>query len=628
MKCMKTVRHNVPSLLLPVMLAFGAAQPFATAAEQPESPAVIQRLLGDLKSDDWILQASALRQLGELKQPAAAATILEIAQTTTNDWLRGQALLALARLKPQELLSKVGTLLTNAQPAMRILGLRAIELSREPAGLPAAKAAVNDPDSLVRWTALAAQAALEGAATWPDLEPALKAAKPEDELPALREIARALAYVGSPAAWERIDQLLERHRQPDHLQPLLRGLTDVHDTQLIPRLVHIQQLVQGDAVSDRLCQRALRRYTPAELTAALSQIFQGAATNDLPAAARVAGALCPGPELGELIARNIGQHPDAPPAILGACLEALAHPEMMPARYQALYQRCLTVPDPAIRRAAVHGLEKCAGVDLFELLGPSLHDDSPEVRQAVLTALGALPPSRAPADLAGYIRKYLQDDLSGTNATRRADAARALSGVCSVQQLVELARPQGYVADWMVLGAFPSDEKNAGFQQKQPPEDKVDFSQTFKTKYGWTGEGADPNDKLEREIKWQRTSLLLANGMLRLGYVMPPAPYGVCFAVADVRADKARTIQATLAVDNCAILWLNGQQRAQLEPSKSAEAPVVTQEVALPLAAGVNRIMIKVGNLGDDWSVSLRFHEDNGAAVVLPSAFAPEEKRP
>ena len=53
----------------------------------------------------------------------------------------------------------------------------------------------------------------------------------------------------------------------------------------------------------------------------------------------------------------------------------------------------------------------------------------------------------------------------------------------------------------------------------------------------------------------------------------------------------------------------------------------MTQDLALPLASGVNRIMIKVGNLGGTWAVGVRLHAANGAAVVLPSAFAAEEKR-
>ena len=53
---------------------------------------------------------------------------------------------------------------------------------------------------------------------------------------------------------------------------------------------------------------------------------------------------------------------------------------------------------------------------------------------------------------------------------------------------------------------------------------------------------------------------------------------------------------------------------------------MVTGEVQLPLVAGVNRIMVKVANLGDDWSVGIRLHDDSGAAVVLPSAFAAQEK--
>ena len=105
---------------------------------------------------------------------------------------------------------------------------------------------------------------------------------------------------------------------------------------------------------------------------------------------------------------------------------------------------------------------------------------------------------------------------------------------------------------------------------------------------------------------------------------MPPAKYGVCYAVADLRSDKPATVTATLAVDNCAILWLNGRKLAQLEPSESADEEVVTREVPVPLVAGVNRLMVKVGNLGEEWSVGVRFHDEKGAAVVLPSAFPAE----
>lgn len=624
---MNMKRYNLP--LLPVVLfPLLFTVPVSGAGdESPANPVVVQRLIGDLKQNDWILQASALKMLGEMKAVEASATILEIAQTASNDWIRAQALIALARIKPQAAQSTAGGLLGNPDVEVRILGLRALELSRDPAGLTMVKKAAEDTNSRVRWAALAAQAAIDGEAAWAGIEQAMKALAAPDEAGATREIARALAYVGSTNSWRWIDQLLDNHRKDDRIQAVIRGLTDVHDPRLIIRLVHVQQTIRDDPVGNRLCQAALRGYSKDELSVAVRHVFQSANTNDFPSAARIAGTLCPGLELGELISSTVTRDPDIKAEVLGACLDALSNPQMEPARYQALYQRCLTVGDPAIRRAAVHGLEKCENADLFEILGPSLRDESLEVRRAALSVLSSLPQSRAPVDVAGYVRKFLLADLGGAKADRRTDIVVALSGVFGIRQQVEIARPQGYVTDWMVLGAFPSDEKNTGFGQKFGPEDKIDFTQKFKTEYGWTGEGAEKGVVQEREIAWQRSSLVLGDGMLSLGYVMPPTKYGVCYAVADVRSEKARSAVATLSANDCAVLWLNGRQLTRLEPAGAQEtSPVVTGEVQLPLVEGVNRLVVKVANLGNDWSVGVRFHDAGGAAVLLPSAFAAEEK--
>ena len=623
------IRYGLVTLFLIAPPLFFASRAVCLAGDGPADQVVIQRLISDLKLNDWILQTSALKLLGEMKAPEAAAPIMEIVQTTSNDWIRAQALIALARIQPQAVQSRAGALIGSSDLEVRILGLRALELSRDTAGLPMIKTVREDANHRVRWAALAAQAAIENDAAWASIEPAIKGLAPADEVAAAREIARALAYVGSAASWERLDLLLDNHRKDNSIQSLIRGLTDVHDPRLIIRLVHIQQSIRDDAGGNRLCQGALRSYSKDELSVAVRQVFQSADTNDFPAAARIAGTLCPGQELGELISGTVTRNPDIKPEVLGACLEALSHPQMEPARYQALYQRCLTVPDPAIRRAAVRGLEKCANADLFEILGPLILDESQEVRRATLAVLGSQPQASAPVDIAGYIRKYLLSDLGGAKAVRRTDVVVAMSGVWDIRRQVEMARPQGCVVDWMVLGAFPSDEKNAGFGQKFGPEDKIDFGEKFKTQYGWTGEGADAGVVQEREITWQRSSLVMGDGMLSLGYVMPPTKYGVCYAVADVRSEKARTVRATLSVNDCAILWLNGKQVTRLEPAGPQESnPVVTGEVQLPLTDGVNRILVKVANLGADWSVGIRFHDDDGNAVLLPSAFPAEEKTP
>ena len=69
--------------------------------------------------------------------------------------------------------------------------------------------------------------------------------------------------------------------------------------------------------------------------------------------------------------------------------------------------------------------------------------------------------------------------LAGSDRYRRQIAVRSLTKKADDNARAIIARAQGYIADWNVLGPFPNDENNRGFEAIYPPEIEVDFQKEY-----------------------------------------------------------------------------------------------------------------------------------------------------
>lgn len=90
-----------------------------------------------------------------------------------------------------------------------------------------------------------------------------------------------------------------------------------------------------------------------------------------------------------------------------------------------------------------------------------------------------------------------------------------------------------------------------------------------------------------------------------------------------LRSDDARTVTLSVGPDDGARVWLNGVQVVDFSGCQPAYADYVLQEVTL--AAGWNRLLVKIRDAGGDWANYVRFLDGGGAPVLdLEVSLSPE----
>jgi len=166
---------------------------------------------------------------------------------------------------------------------------------------------------------------------------------------------------------------------------------------------------------------------------------------------------------------------------------------------------------------------------------------------------------------------------------------------------IDPARSGGFVTSWWVIGPFPGET----VRQEWPPEKGVDLTATVTAG--------------DRGLRWVKHHTDDIMGVVNLAALMKPNQRVTAYACAEVSVERAQEVLFKMGSDDGLKLWLNGRMIHRAPQPRSLT--VDEDAVEAQLAAGVNRILVKVVNGGGGWEFCLRITDRDGR----PSEFEQEE---
>ncbi|MCK5814789.1 MAG: hypothetical protein KAH07_02480, partial [Flavobacteriaceae bacterium] len=152
---------------------------------------------------------------------------------------------------------------------------------------------------------------------------------------------------------------------------------------------------------------------------------------------------------------------------------------------------------------------------------------------------------------------------------------------------------EGFIHSWKVMGSF---DLGSGIDQVNPPEKEIDFNKSYKGKGGM--------------VKWE-TENASSSGYLNLISIFSkrnadinPKSEGIAYAFTEVISPDNREVKITLGSNDGAKVWINDKVVYKMHGGRNA---VADQEIlVVKLKKGVNKILVKVENLGASWGLYLR----------------------
>ncbi len=616
----------------------------------PPEVAVVGRMLHQLDHEDWILRTEALDYLSRHRVAESLPRIREIARDEKETaWTRGRAIVAASRLAPEAMLEEVRGLAKSEDAGLRAAVAESAETLDRVATRDLLATLSNDADISVSLRALASLAQHGGADAWSTVDGKTKSldlsALPA---PALSSAARALAGVGTDEAFGRLKGWIEKGASRDSISSaLLRGLRGARSPALVlPLLQVLSELQPRDRRFGTILSLLQEQERPSTIEVLRAELETGDA-KAIRTVAVVVHRLLRLPELGDPLRKALDGVTDD--ATIQAGLIALGEAELDPDRHIEIFRKFLENANPKVRALSIRCLAHCKRANLFEALESRISDEEPRVVLAALDVLLAAPFQAPEGKLVPYLKPALQtennrvrsqafkllgeagsekdfapamkllgDRLRSTDEARRQAAAKALGELADEKGLENLARRQGYVAHWRVIGTFLNDKENKGFNTPFPPETTIDFKATYKAKYLWTLEGQ--REEIEREIFWRKAPVDQSDGKLILPqFLPPPGTMSVAYMVADFRPGQIGDAFLSIDGDDSFRVWLNGKKLTEKVAEYKHRQDCIAQEVGLnvELKAGANRLLIKTTNIDHNWWVRVRFTDANGLPIEV-----------
>lgn len=600
---------------------------FASARTKEPTPSAAHRMIEQLKSRDWILQAEALDYLSRYEVPGVAPRIKAVLENRrANRWLRGRALVALSRIDAKsaaalaDKYSKGGSWELRAAVAEICAGL-----SKDKAA-PIIKRLLAERTPQVRLNALAVHAQHNGRAAWKMVE-RMTAKIPDN---CIEPASRALAWTGTDEARAR---LLTFSQKSSSIPAMLRGMRPVTKADLIPVYLEIiafapQQHVLAEAWV------ALERHDRGALVAACMQALASRDERRVRGIMRIMAQYLKDRKLESALKDALRHSKDRATLLLGLTSLSSINAD----GFSEFFVSHLTHKDAAVRRTAVQCLAQTKDVNLYDSLEKVLRDSDKTVALAAFGALRRSPTEHVPqARLIEYftpsllspdaaIRKIAVEVMSASVTKANAEAALAMMrrmqskfGVADTEPLmkavfnvtpedeaVNVLITSGYVSRWHVIGAFPSGfgvpVKNAdGFATVYPPEKKVDLNESITVKYNLNGDTRFARKPAQKVIQWVEATIGSADGILFLtrgtrSELTMPRKHGVNYAYTEIGMPKKTDIRMTAMVDKKARIkiWLNGKP---LKFDKSVAGKLkgmLLKTLDVTLVSGNNKILVKV----------------------------------
>ena len=678
-------------LLMCLALTADFSAPVASAAD-------IQPQLNQLTEGDWILQTQALDQLARAGNKAATAAIRQkMLDSKTSAYVRGRALVTLARLDGGAVAKDAQAFAKSQDPHLRAAAAEAYGYSSQAVAKGPLTELLKDNDPKVATAALVGWARTYGKDAWAVVDPATESLAdtkiPTNALPditwKLVPAMHALVYTGTPDAHERIDAICNRFFHDRRFrEPLLRGLaTSGRPSGLAMALRHLHKSTTRDRKPEASFPRGqlLRSSEPVyqglfasvraqgskSVQATLGVLLQSTDPHDLELACIVAAQLMPSAATGDLLLKACGESEDA--YVEHRCVQALMEPAMQPTRYASYFKKVLGSEHASSRIAAIDALVLCPDVNRYEAYAGIVEKgDAPAVLTAALEQLLSAPAKHVPRERIGaYLATAMADkDATVRNAAAklfkqaatkrdyaavakvwepllnskdirvRETARKAIATIAPEDALTELARNDGYLTEWQVLGTFRG-ESLARRTTAYPPETELDFSKTYQAEGIYAIPSEDNKEESTDEIRtrtiaWQKGAVTSVYGLLRVNYfVKPPTRQTIAYAAATVTPKRPGEAIIWVEGVESQYLWFNGSKVIAPKPQAPSNEDLYLWLDKFPwrhrmglgatraiykvtLKPGPNQILIKAHNKkSTEWEFRVRVLGTDGSPLEV-----------
>ena len=604
--------------------------------------------LQQLNEEDWILKAEALHYLSENKVQEALEKILKITKDEDErPWIRSKALAAYCKIQNnQDIPQILSTFASSPDHVLR-------EGAAESAGLVQGKRGAEillklstDKIKPVQFRALASYSRIMGEDAWP-LVQKMTESVPDELIPLAAE---SLALIGNKDALEKLNKLTI---STTNVRALIESLDRSRTPKTVPVLLDLLEKTSADDANFDYIISSLSRNDNEVLSSSLRDLIRTGRDSAIFAASRVITILFQDPDLGKELLSALKDSSE--PETLEAVMIALGSKEMNPDSNKKFFITHLKHEMPEIKILSIRCLSHCTEANLYNLLKETIKDSEGSVSIAAINALMEAPIEDAPT---GALVSYLEDvlvntddvirkaafellghagnaddfepalamlgeALSGTDTVRREAVAEALGSIAPENGVANVARRQGYISNWMVLGTFLNDKEHKAFANELEPEKNIDFEKTYPSTYVWALQGNQRRDgekPIEREIGWSEAGVNKTNGMLMMGPLLPPpGTFSIAYAVSDFNSEKDQELFLSLDGDDAFKVWLNGEKISeQIAPYLHRQSCVASQgNIKIKLKKGKNRILVKSANIEHEWWVRARITDANNRPVEL-----------
>ena len=643
-KILQKISPDLPQAVMIISLIF---LQFSALSAPIKSSGTIG-YLQQLNEEDWILKAEALHYLSENKVQEALEKILKITKDEDErPWIRSKALAAYCKIQNnQDIPQILSTFASSADHVLR-------EGAAESAGLVQGKRGAEillklstDKIKPVQFRALASYSRIMGEDAWP-LVQKMTESVPDELIPLAAE---SLALIGNKDALERLDQLTV---STTNVRALIESLDRSRSPKTVPVLLDLLEKTSADDANFDYIISSLSRNDNEVLSSSLRNLIRTGRNSAIFAASRVITILFQDPDLGKELLSALKDSSE--PETLEAVMIALGSKEMNPDSNKNFFITHLKHEMPEIKILSIRCLSHCTEANLYNLLKETIKDSEGSVSIAAINALMEAPIEDAPT---GALVSYLEDvlvntddvirkaafellghagnaddfepalamlgeALSGTDTVRREAVAEALGSIAPENGVANVARRQGYISNWMVLGTFLNDKEHKAFANELEPEKNIDFEKTYPSTYVWALQGNQRRDgekPIEREIGWSEAGVNKTNGMLMMGPLLPPpGTFSIAYAVSDFNSEKDQELFLSLDGDDAFKVWLNGEKISeQIAPYLHRQSCVASQgNIKIKLKKGKNRILVKSANIEHEWWVRARITDADNRPVEL-----------
>ncbi len=337
------------------------------------------------------------------------------------------------------------------------------------------------------------------------------------------------------------------------------------------------------------------------------------------------------------------------PAVTRRVVEAVA--DMRAPEAAAPFARHAASEDAAVRLAAIKGLSNLgAKANALELYTAALKDKDFKVVTQALEALGNLHDPKSLDALLEYGKKHkgqrefiqalaqindpqtlpvMLDALRNNNVQARRAAINSLKKMRAqswplIQELIAAGKipaeslpdiknafEAGYIPKWKVLGPFEN-----VWGAMHPPETEALAAggrPDLKKKYT-TAENPD--------VGWRDANADQSQGKVDLADVFKNNGMVCAYAYAEINATAAADARLFCGSDDQIAVWLNGKKVHDFGASRGFDPD--SDQVAIHLEQGVNRLFVKAGNQSGTWVFSAHIPGLDGTTFTPATGLPPD----